>query len=146
MTGPACAFPDGWAIHAVHGVRVPADVIERPSSISIDRIDRESNAEIRRVMIDQFRTGEEVHGAAAYLHDTGGKRLDHDESVGTLWKRDLPNDEPIVMLEVINSTREPDGRFKHYFLRVPPTIATAREAVAWTFDVPAKDYAPVVET
>jgi hypothetical protein len=47
---------------------------------------------------------------------------------------------------VINSTPEPDGRFKRYWLRVPPDTKTAHEAVAWTFGVPAKDYSPTVET
>src|SRR5258708_19796990 len=37
------------------------------------------------------------------------------------------------MIEVINRTPEPDSSFKHYWLRVPPTMRTAREAVAWTF-------------
>jgi hypothetical protein len=57
-----------------------------------------------------------------------------------------PNDEPIFLLEVINSTREPDGSFKHYWLRVPPTMKTARDAAAWTFDIPADEYAPAIET
>jgi hypothetical protein len=44
------------------------------------------------------------------------------------------------MLEVVNSTPEPDDSFKDYFLRVPPNARTAREAVAWTFDVPERKY------
>jgi hypothetical protein len=50
------------------------------------------------------------------------------------------------MVEVVNRTREPDGRFRHYWLRVPPTMRTAREAVAWTFNMPAERYAPEKET
>jgi hypothetical protein len=145
-TGPACAYPDGWAIYAVHGVRVPRYVIEAPALIDVVRIGAETNAEVRRVMIERYRYGEDVSGSAAYVRDAGAKRLDHDERFGTLWRRDLPNDEPIVMVEVINSTPEPDGRFKRYWLRVPPDTKTAHEAVAWTFGVPAKDYAPTVET
>jgi hypothetical protein len=145
-TGPACAYPDGWAIYAVHGVRVPRYVIEEPARIDVARIGAETNAEVRRVMIERYRHGENVSGSAAYVRDSGAKRLDHDERFGTLWRRDLPNDEPIVMIEVINSTPEPDGRFKRYWLRVPPDTKTAHEAVAWTFGVPAKDYAPAVET
>jgi hypothetical protein len=146
LAGPACAYPDGWAIYAVHGVRVPRYLIERPREISVKRIDAEQNAEVRRIMIQRYRHGEEIAGPAAFLRDSGGERLDHDESYGTLWRRNVPDDEPIVMIEVVNRTPEPDGRFKRYWLRVPPTMRTAHEAVAWTFDMPAEQYAPELET
>jgi hypothetical protein len=55
-------------------------------------------------------------------------------------------DEPLVMVKVRNSTPEPDGAYKDYFLRVPPTMRTAREAVAWTFGLEAEDYKPTQET
>jgi hypothetical protein len=71
--------------------------------------------------------------------------LNTDE-YGKLWRLDQRDDEAIVMVEVVNSTAEPDGSFRDYWLRVPPTIKTAREAAAWTFDIPAKDYAPAIQT
>ena len=37
------------------------------------------------------------------------------------------------VVEVVNATPEPDGSYRRYFLRVPPQVRTAREAVAWTF-------------
>ena len=129
-----------------HGVLVPAFVVVRPDWITVKHIDEEENAEVRRVMIERFKHGEDIHGAAAYMRDAGGKTLDHDERFGTLWRREVADDEPIVILEVINSTREPDGHFKHYWLRVPPNMKTAHEASAWTFDIPVKDYAPLIET
>jgi hypothetical protein len=129
-----------------HGVMVPRFVVARPDLITIADIDRQINAEVRRAMIERYRHGEEIHGAAAFIRDAGGERLDHDERYGTLWLRRIPDDEPIVMIEVVNRTREPDGRFKHYWLRVPPTIRTARDAVAWTFNMPAQQYAPEIET
>jgi hypothetical protein len=125
-----------------HGVMAPAFVIMRPDWITIGDIDRETNAEVRRVMIERYRHGEEIHGAAALLLDADAERLDHHERYGTLWRRDMPNDEPIIMIEVLNSTPSPDGSFKRYWLRVPPTMMTAREAVAWTFNMPAEQYAP----
>ena len=146
VVGPACAFPDGWAIYAVHGVRVPEFVIERSQEITVEKIDAETNAEVRRVMIDQYKSGEEVHGGAAFTRDAGGEVLDHDERFGTLRRRDVSNDEPIIVLEVINSTPEPDGSWKHYHLRVPPTVKTAHEASAWTFDMKVSEYAPLIET
>ena len=33
LVGPACAFPDGWAIYAVNGVRVPAHWVENRDTL-----------------------------------------------------------------------------------------------------------------
>ena len=35
---------------------------------------------------------------------------------------------------------------RQYFLRVPPTIQTAAEAVAWSFGLSVEDYGPAQET
>jgi len=68
------------------------------------------------------------------------------DTCGTLYRVDLPNDEPLVLVRVVNSTPERNGKFKHYFLRVPPDLTTARAAVAWTFSQTAEQYAPHIET
>lgn len=54
--------------------------------------------------------------------------------------------DPVCVLKVINSTAEADGTFKEYFLTVPPTMKTAKEAVAWTFRMTPSEYAPSQET
>jgi len=144
--GPAFAWLSDIRDFYWHGVHVPDYVIERPAEISVPKIDAEKNTEVRRVMVERYRLGEEIHGAGAFMRDAGGKSLDHDERYGTLWRRDIPDDEPIVILEVINSTREPDGRFKHYWIRVHPNCKTAHAASAWTFDIAPEKYAPAVET
>jgi hypothetical protein len=82
-TGPACAYPDGWAIYVLHDVRVPRYLVERPQDISVERIDGKPNAEVHRIMIERYRRGEEIHGAAAFVRDVGARRLDHDERYGT---------------------------------------------------------------
>jgi hypothetical protein len=130
--GIALAYPDGWGVYAVHGVRLPEWIITEPEKITIDNITTESNAEIRRVMIDKF-------GADKYAQS--GKVIQSDE-FGTLYRREVQGDEPIVMVKVTNSTPEPDGSFKDYYLRVPPETKTAHEAVAWTFGMSAKEYLP----
>ena len=134
---------DVASLYFWHGVRVPRFVIEGPDLITTTRIDRETSVGVRRAMIERYRNGEEIHGAAAFIRDAGGgQRLDHDERYGTLWRRRIivgvgetavEDDEPIVMIEVVSRTPEPDDRFKRYWLRVPPTMRTAREAVTWTF-------------
>ena len=125
-SGPSVAFADGWKLYHVHGVEVPGEIIERPDTITVARIDAERNAEVRRVMI-------ELYGADRFLVD-GGAQLVHSDGYGDLYRREIVDDEPLVMVQVINSTAEPDGSNKAYWLRVPPDIQTAEAAVAWTFD------------
>ena len=141
--GAAFEYPGGPAIWAVHGVVVPADVITDPASITVERIDEASNAEIRRVLTERF-------GAERLIREGGAELVDEDD-VGRLWVRRFPrtdwrHPEPVQMVEVRNSTPEPDGSVRTYFLRVPPSISTARAAVAWTFGLRGSHYEPVVET
>ena len=51
-----------------------------------------------------------------------------------------------MMVHVVNATPEPDGNFHDFFLRVPPWMQTAREAIAWTFGLSADEYDPQQET
>ena len=76
-----------------------------------------------------------------------GATLLHQDDWGQLYRAEIAGDEPLVMVKVVNSTPEPDGHFKDYWLRVPPTMQTAHRAVAWTcgFDR-AEDYVPVRQT
>ena len=92
----------------------------------------------RRVMLEHF-------GFERYLRESGAKKQ-HTDEYGTLWRVNIPGDEPLVMVEVINSTAEPDGSFRTYFLRVPPQTSTARAGVAWTFGLSEQDYAPLQQT
>lgn len=138
--GPAIQWRDGFSIHAIHGVAVPGYVVEEPHKINVYKINHELNAEVRRIMIDRYKLGKPVSGAAAFVLDAGGKRIDHDERWGTLWYleqniRSTVEEEDLVVLEVVNRTPEPDGTFKHYFLRVPPHIRRAYDAAAWTFGI-----------
>ena len=126
--GPALAFRDGYGLYAWHGVRLPAQVIESPDSLTHEQILGEPNAEVRRVMITRY-------GAERLMRDAKAKRL-HVDDWGTLWRLDLQGDEALVCVEVVNSTAEPDGSWSRYWLRVPPTMKTAKEAVLWTHDLP----------
>ena len=103
--------------------------------------------------------------AAAELHrypDGGAEKLHTDER-GTLWRKPVPNDEALVMVEVLNSTPEPDGSIKTYFLPCHPELRpnpvpangmrmgepqklTASNAIASTFGLRGEQYAPAQET
>lgn len=129
-------YADGFTVHAIHGVAVPEYIAN--GEFAADDIDRMRNVEVRRVMIEDF-------GMERYLSETHAEEIHRDET-GVLYRKPLDNDEPLVVVKVRNSTAEPDGTFKNYFLRVPPEITTAREAVAWTFEMQSDEYSPKKET
>jgi hypothetical protein len=136
--GPALAFPDGFALYAWRGMPVPAEFLGELAGLTPRRIREEENAELRRVMLEHY-------GYERYLEKSGAEPVQRDES-GVLWRIELEGDEPLVMVEVVNSTPEPDGTHRTYWLRVPPRTRTAREGVAWTFGLDEADYAPERET
>ncbi|MGW1885062.1 DUF6745 domain-containing protein [Streptomyces sp. NPDC001970] len=136
--GPALAFPDGFALHAWRGMPVPAEFLAGLSSLTPERIRTEENAELRRVML-------EFYGYDRYLTESNATPVHRDET-GVLWRIALDDDEDVVMVEVVNSTPEPDGTYKTYWLRVPPGTRTAKEGVAWTFGLHASVYEPLRQT
>ncbi len=91
--GAAIRYVD-WGLYVVHGVRIPAEIIERPESITVKQIDEEPNSEIRRIMVDTY---DRQHYAGAFLVDGNSKQINLDEC-GTLYLREMGEDEPIVMV------------------------------------------------
>lgn len=144
-------FEDGFGVWSVHGVRLPKWIIEEPAGITTQAIESERNAEIRRVMIDKY-------GQAKYLVDSSAVEI-HRDDFGILYRKEIQDDEPLLMVKVVNSTPEPDGSFKDYFIRVQPELRpmladklgepqemTAHNAVASTFGKRGEEYAPCLET
>ncbi|MFF4669859.1 DUF6745 domain-containing protein [Streptomyces sp. NPDC001279] len=136
--GPALAYRDGFALHAWRGMPVPAEFLAELNTLTPRRIREEENAELRRVML-------EFYGYDRYLTESGAEPVHRDET-GVLWRIALDGDEDVVMVEVVNSTPEPDGTHRTYWLRVPPGTRTAKDGVAWTFGLSADVYAPVCQT
>ncbi|MFJ9055175.1 DUF6745 domain-containing protein [Streptomyces sp. NPDC102409] len=136
--GPALAYPDGFALYAWRGMPVPVECLESLASLTPGRIRTEENAELRRVML-------EFYGYDRYLAESGAEPVHKDET-GILWRIAMEGDEDVVMVEVVNSTPEPDGTHRTYWLRVPPRTRTAKDGVAWTFGLEGDVYAPVRQT
>ena len=150
-TGPFCRWRDGSALYSYHGVRIPMWIIEERDTLTAQMAIAEENAEVRRVMI-------ELMGHEKFLETAKAKPV-HKDSFGQLFRIDQPNDEPMMLVKVRNSTPEPDGSVKDYVLRVHPELRpmlddgfgelqelTARNAIASTFGLRGEEYAPMVES
>lgn len=156
-TGPAILYGGNDAKecdHYIHGVRVDRKYIDDRKLITPAAIDGTRNIEVRRTLMEMYGVDRYLTNTGSQVISTGkyGKRLwwrspengsQEDQNVWRILRR-MP--EPLVMVEVINSTAEPDGSFKRYFLRVPPHVRDADEAVAWTFRLKKEEYHPDVET
>jgi hypothetical protein len=160
--GPAFAWVDDIRDCYWHGVYVKQHVITRPEEITLKEIEDERNIEVRRVLIERF-------GQERYIREAGAKEIHRDE-FGILYRKEEPGDDPILMVKVINSTPEPDGSVKEFFLAVhhelrplppgdwpdnkkreflqaqKPQDPTARNAVASTWGMRGEEYAPAIET
>lgn len=128
---PAVAFSGHLRLWAWHGAMVPQRVVDGRVLDHV-RILNEPNAELRRMMLERY-------GLARFRGEARSLKL-HQDRWGTLWVVPVPRGEPIVTVEVVNATPEPDGTFRHYELRVPPNMRTALQAVAWTFGLSPREY------
>ena len=138
-TGPALTFPNGEALYRIHGIEVTKEDVTKP--MTLKRINSEQNIEVRRVLID-------LMGLETYVTKSKAVVLDEDKRFGKLLRMEQKNDEALVVAMVTNSTAEPDGTFKKYFLRVPPTMTKVQEAIKWTFPLvyAEMEYAPEAES
>jgi len=135
-TGPFCQWRDGSSLYSFHGVRVAARIIEHPETITAKEALAEKNAEVRRVMIERM-------GMERFIAESGAELI-HSHERGFLYSIDLADD-PEGTLKAVKVICPSTART--YFLRVPPSIKRADDAVAWSFGFDlAKDYRPIAET
>ena len=171
--GPSHRWRDGFELYFWHGVRIDEEyrwIITNPESITPDKIDREPNQELKRVMLERFT-------AERYIRE-GGARLIHEEKLKgvlkvkgegfknpttELYKKPIAGtDIEMTFVRVINSTPEPDGEWKEYWLEVAPDLRpidphtgelfgkaqelTGWNAIASTWGMTGEEYHPLLET
>lgn len=134
----AITWKDGYEAYAWKGIFVEKKLIQNRRNLTVNAIKNESNAERRRILID-------LYGEARYLMDAGAQLI-HEDSCGRLYELKGEGQIALKMVRVRNSTAEPDGSYKEYYLSVPPFVTRAKEAVAWTFNMSESEYHPQVET
>ncbi len=71
--------------------------------------------------------------------------LVNESRFGRLWKSPSSGEDEIVV-EVINATPESDGTREGFFIRVPPNMQTAKQAVAWSFGLHEDEYEPDIQS
>ncbi len=92
------------------------------------------NAEIRSMLLRSF-------GTERLLRELGGA-VEHQEGDSQLIIVQLGKEmEPLKIIKVRDSTI---GQF--YILRVPPSVHTCKEAIAWTFEMTEEEYDLIKET
>jgi hypothetical protein len=124
LTGPAVAYPDGWAIYAFHGVRVPSHWIERANTLTASDVFKEQNAEVRRAGCEIIGWDRVIAGIDAKLIDADG-----DEFIGTLYRGTIPGAKECGFLKVRCGT----GRV--FVIPVAASCQSAIEAQAWIANV-----------
>lgn len=156
--GSAIRWRDGFELFRWHGIAVPERLVCEPETITLVEISGERNAERRRAMLS-------LYGIERYLADSGAKPLEGGtDDWGSLYEVRHPDGRRTLICKVVNSSPEPDGTFKDYFLRVHPELRplqrrgdrvtvvgepqalTARNAVASTFGLRGEQYAPEMES
>lgn len=121
-TGPSCAFADGFAIYSYHGVAVTKEIIESPEKITVEAIEREENAEVRRIMIDRMGVEKYLNAIKAEVIEVDTVPVIQGESAITM--RALLKDK-----EGRKFLCGTDGSTKRvYYMQVPKECNTCREA------------------
>lgn len=95
-SGPAVKWRSGREHYFIRGISVPKEVVT--GQITLDMINKEQNAEVRRVMLERF-------GSSRYLQEMKAKPI-HQDLRGTLFRAEIPGDEPLTAIRFINRTPE----------------------------------------
>jgi hypothetical protein len=138
LRGPAMAFSDGWSLYAIHGNAVSERLVIRPENATLEDLPLDSDLEVLHATI-------ELLGPERFLAAAKAKLVQQD-NFGRLHQIQFFDYEPLMVVEVVNATPDPDGKVRRHLLKVPPETESAHEAVAWSFGRRAKDYAPLVQT
>ena len=122
------------------GVRIPPHFYTKPDSLSITEVLAHNNTEVRYV-------GIKIVGMDRVLESNNTTIIHKDKQKNQiLFQIKGIFEEPVSYVKVVNSTQEPDGTYKDYYLCVPPDMKTCQQAVAWTFRLEEQEYQPGQET
>lgn len=114
----AIEFADGFRVWSWHGVLVPKEVILFPEALGFNNVEKETNLEVRRIMIERIGPGKYLKQAGAVLEDMDTLTLD-GSAPRALMKDKLGNK---WLVGTDGSTA------RVYTMAVPPDVKTCKEA------------------
>jgi len=127
-------YRDGWGFYAWHGTKVPEYVITTPKEqITKEVWLKEENQEIKRCLVEKVGYDKFMEWFKPATIDTWA-----DYKLHRIFEQ--VDGEELRLLQMKDTSTE-----RIYFLRVPPTVKTCREAVAWSFQLDADKYLPEQE-
>ncbi len=136
--GMAIRYPDGWGIYAWHGRRISKNLSTGSMEITLKDIRTERDMGLKMLLIERF-------GINRYIKENQFE-ISQKDDFGKLYKWDYNYNSPMGMLVVENKTIDQSGKYSKHILWVPPGISTAKEGVAWTFNMESDEYSPSLET
>ena len=144
-TAPAIAYSGtDWGLYCWHGFTIPPShhwIIADKAKLSPDSIDAETNAELRRVML-------EVYGFDRYFAERKAKVMRRDVDGNGHARRLLSakvGGDTIRVVEVLNGSLEPDGTRRKFLLGAMPG-KTPHEAIAASYGIAPQHYREAVRT
>lgn len=127
----AIEYSDGWGVYSWHGYRIANHlswIITDKARLNPTVIEEQKNAELRRVML-------EIYGFSKYLEERKATLISEDiDGAGNprrLYQISIAS-ENIRVIELLNSSLEPDGTRRKFHLGAMPG-KTPHEAVAASF-------------
>lgn len=122
--GPAIGYSDSWGLYSIRGVAIPKYIVTNPEKITVEKIDKEKNIEIRRIMQDRM-------GISKYLEESKATLIHMDMiAVGGI-------DEDVYMPRALMKDKEgrqflvgtdSSTQKKVFYMQVDPNAKTCAEA------------------
>lgn len=135
--GPAAEWPDGYRVYAVHGIGVPAGLVENGGDVRA--LHRHPNSEVRRAAIDLIGWADYVHRAGwrlvATAPDPGNPP--HELALYEDPRRRLRD---VRVLMMTNGSPDRSGALRRHAETVPDTIDDPVAAAAWQYGCPVDVY------
>jgi hypothetical protein len=135
--GPAAEWPDGYRVYALHGIGVPAGLVEDGGDVRA--LHRHPNSEVRRAAIDLIGWADYIRRAGwrlvATAPDPGNPP--HELALYEDPRRRLRNVRVLVMT---NGSPDRSGELRRHAETVPDTIDDPVAAAAWQYGCPTEVY------